>query len=58
LSKSGGLLPGINAVEVDQGIQGVNAPKPVGRIASMTDKSIYITVHDSIKFEKTLLRKI
>jgi hypothetical protein len=36
----------------------MDAPKSVGRITSMTDKSIYITVHDAIKLEKPLLGEV
>ena len=58
MGESGRLLPGINAIEIDQGVKGVNAPESVGRITSMTDKPVYVTVYYSIKLEDPLLGKI
>jgi len=58
LSEPGCPLPGINTIEVDQGVQGMNAPKSVSRIASMADEPVYLAVYDAIKLEKPLLRKI
>jgi len=47
----------IDAIEIDQGVEGMYAAQAVGRIVAM-NKLVDSAVHDTVKLKKTLLGKI